>query len=312
MSQVGRVREQAAGRVREQSAYFRGRYACAYRAPAMDRESQVWVDGLRSPGAGGRDFAARLHGQLLNVARHEAGRRNESALLAGCGIDHVAQPAAAAAAKAIAAALDGFRGGSRFTTWASKFVMRELSASIGYFLRDVRAFRPDRGEWDRSADPFGLARHGEWGSLLAGLRRAVDESLSSQQRAAFTAIALNAVPADVLAVGLGTNRNAIYKALFEARRKLRATLAADGYIPRTSSGTMMTGPRWLEDLLAADLGDAGCELTFDQLDRYAEAQLSRHDPQVRFRAVAAHLQSCQACHEDLTGLLVAFAAQLAA
>ena len=33
----------------------------------------------------------------------------------------------------------------RFTTWASKFVMRELSASIGCLLRMPRAFPPDRG-----------------------------------------------------------------------------------------------------------------------------------------------------------------------
>jgi RNA polymerase sigma-70 factor (ECF subfamily) len=34
----------------------------------------------------------------------------------------------------------------------------------------------------------------------------------------------------VLTVELDTNRNAIYKALFDARRKLRAALVADGLI----------------------------------------------------------------------------------
>jgi hypothetical protein len=160
------------------------------------------VDGLRSPAGEGRDFAACLHGWLLGVARHEAGRRNESALLAGFGIDHVAQPAVAAALRAIAENLDG----SQFTTWASKFVMRELSTSIGCFLRDARVFRLDRSGRGRFPDPAGSqpAELGEWESLLAGLCRAVDESLSSQQRAAFTAIALNAALADVLAAELST------------------------------------------------------------------------------------------------------------
>jgi RNA polymerase sigma-70 factor (ECF subfamily) len=33
----------------------------------------------------------------------------------------------------------------------------------------------------------------------------------------------------VLAIRLGTNRNAIYKNLFDARRNLRASMAAAGY-----------------------------------------------------------------------------------
>ena len=45
----------------------------------------------------------------------------------------------------------------------------------------------------------------------------------------FVAIAMNDVPIDVLALELGSNRNAIYKNLFDARRKLRGCLAAAGY-----------------------------------------------------------------------------------
>jgi RNA polymerase sigma-70 factor (ECF subfamily) len=45
----------------------------------------------------------------------------------------------------------------------------------------------------------------------------------------FVAIALNEVPIDVLARQLGTNRNAVYKNLFDARRNLRASMAAAGH-----------------------------------------------------------------------------------
>ena len=58
----------------------------------MDRESQMCLDGLWLPSAQARDCAARLQGWLLGVARHEAGRRSSSVLLAGFGIDQVAQP----------------------------------------------------------------------------------------------------------------------------------------------------------------------------------------------------------------------------
>ena len=43
------------------------------------------------------------------------------------------------------------------------------------------------------------------------------------------AIALNEVPIDVLAIQLDTNRNAIYKNLFDARRNLRASMATAGH-----------------------------------------------------------------------------------
>lgn len=41
---------------------------------------------------------------------------------------------------------------------------------------------------------------------------------------------LNGVPLDAVAARLGLNRNAVYKAVFEARRKIRAFLAAKGYL----------------------------------------------------------------------------------
>ena len=41
---------------------------------------------------------------------------------------------------------------------------------------------------------------------------------------------LNGVPMDALVTELGSTRNAIYKTMFDARRKLRAALAANGYL----------------------------------------------------------------------------------
>ena len=64
---------------------------------------------------------------------------------------------------------------------------------------------------------------------LAALVNAVHEDLTPRQREVFVAIALNDVSIDVLALQLDSNRNAIYKNLFDARRKLRASLAAAGH-----------------------------------------------------------------------------------
>ena len=51
-----------------------------------------------------------------------------------------------------------------------------------------------------------------------------------RQREVFVAIALNDVLPDALAIELGSNRNALYKMMFDARRKLRAALVANGYL----------------------------------------------------------------------------------
>jgi RNA polymerase sigma-70 factor (ECF subfamily) len=64
----------------------------------------------------------------------------------------------------------------------------------------------------------------------------VDSELTPRQREVFVAIVLNGVPLDTLVIHLGSSRNAIYQVLFGARRKLRAALAADGYLGHDTVG----------------------------------------------------------------------------
>jgi RNA polymerase sigma-70 factor (ECF subfamily) len=89
----------------------------------------------------------------------------------------------------------------------------------------------DTEDWDRLPDRFGPdpARETERRELADAVRRAVDEQLTPRQRQVFVALVLNGVPMDALVAQLGSTRNAIYKTMFDARRKLRAALAANGY-----------------------------------------------------------------------------------
>ena len=61
--------------------------------------------------------------------------------------------------------------------------------------------------------------------------RAVEQELTDHQRRIFIALVVDAVPLDALADRLGTSRNAIYKTMYDARGKLRASLVANGYLP---------------------------------------------------------------------------------
>lgn len=71
--------------------------------------------------------------------------------------------------------------------------------------------------------------------LVAAVRRAVEEELTEWQRQVFIAIAVKGVPLDALVAQLGSSRNAVYKTTFGARRKLRAALAANGYLTASAA-----------------------------------------------------------------------------
>src|SRR5689334_15705371 len=201
-------------------------------AAGLDADSAEWLRVLADSSPRREAALARLHQLLLRIARAEVLRRAPRLQLTGPELDDLAHQAAADALIAITGKLGQFRGESRFTTWAYKFVIFEVSAKIGrHFWRhpDVRL---DAEDWARLPARFGFdpAQEAEWRDLLAALRRAVDEELTARQRRVFVAIVLNGVPLDALVIELASNRNAIYKTLFDARRKLRAALAANGYI----------------------------------------------------------------------------------
>ena len=152
--------------------------------------------------------------------------------ITGPELDDLAYQAAADAVMAITRKIGQFRGDSRFTTWAYKCVILEVSAKIGRHFWRNPPVPLDAEDWDKLPDRFGFdpAHQAEWRDLLVALRRAVDTELTPRQRQVFVAIMVNAVPLDTLALQLGSNRNAIYKTMFDARRKLRAALAANGYM----------------------------------------------------------------------------------
>jgi RNA polymerase sigma-70 factor, ECF subfamily len=197
----------------------------------IQMESERWVEQL-TPGHPRRDrTVAMLHEMLLRVAFYElARRRGQLGSIRGPEFDDLAQQAADDALVNILAGLDGFKRLSRFTTWAYKFVIYEVSAKVARHA--WRRLPPSRDELEIERLPDTLApRPGdrlERREELDALCIAIGQ-LSERQREVFVAVALNEVPIDVVALQLGSNRNAIYKNLFDARRNLRARMAAAGH-----------------------------------------------------------------------------------
>ena len=191
-----------------------------------------WVAALRSGGAEQDAAVAQLHGALLRVARSELNRRHGQLNVSGPELDDLAHQAAADAMLAIVAKLDRFRGESKFTTWAYKFVMFEVSSKVGRHYWRTPEIALTAEDWDRLPDRFGFDPAGasERRDFVRAVRQAVDDDLTEHQRRIFVALVVDGVPLDALAERLGTSRNAIYKTMFDTRRKLRASLVADGYL----------------------------------------------------------------------------------
>jgi RNA polymerase sigma-70 factor (ECF subfamily) len=204
----------------------------------LDAESAEWVRALSRGGAERERAATRLHEILLRIAWAEVHRRSGRRGIAGPEADDLAHQAAADALVAIIGKVGQFRGESRFTTWAYKFVIFEVSAKIGRHFWLAAPVSLDAEDWARLPDRFGFdpAQQAQWQDLLAALRCAVEQELTARQRRVFVAIVLNAIPLDTLVVELDSNRNAIYKTLFDARRKLRAILADNGYLDHDTPG----------------------------------------------------------------------------
>jgi RNA polymerase sigma-70 factor (ECF subfamily) len=196
-----------------------------------DEESRQWIERLRVGHPRRDEAVAKLHGLLLRVAVHELSRRrSQLESVVGPEFEDLAQQAADDALMSIMNRLEDFRGLSRFTTWAYKFAVFEVSSKVARHAWHRQAPSADGLTWERLPDRLS-PRPGdrlEQREQLAALSEAIG-ALTERQRQVFVAIALNDIPIDVLALQLGSNRNAIYKNLFDARRSLRQSLARAGH-----------------------------------------------------------------------------------
>lgn len=150
-------------------------------------------------------------------------------------LNQLAQDSAQDALLAVLEHLHEFRGESRFTTWAFKFAVNKALMCARHeswkhisldevlnaqeldetpFVSREAQFDPDRMAW----------RTQVW----AILRQVIETELTPHQREVLIAIAFHDVPLDELADQFHTNRNAIYKTVHDARRKLKARLVAQG------------------------------------------------------------------------------------
>jgi RNA polymerase sigma-70 factor (ECF subfamily) len=133
--------------------------------------------------------------------------------------------------------LETFRGESKFTTWAYRFVINVAATelrlhrwrtvsmeavvaedeeiSLFRFLSDVEA-----------PDPETTAARME---ILEVMQTIIDEELTRRQRTALVNIKIRGVPVEAVAEELGGSANSVYKLIYDARKKLKDGLERRHY-----------------------------------------------------------------------------------
>jgi RNA polymerase sigma-70 factor, ECF subfamily len=197
----------------------------------LDAENRRWVDGL-SDGAVDRERTCReLYVVLLRAAKFEIARLRKTHQIGGADLDDLACQAASDALLLVIRKAAEFRGDSRFTTWATRFVGFEVRAKLRQHASRhcTVGIRPEHDEQlvDANSDP---CVHAEARELAEVIRGVVDGQFSANQRAVFVALLRRDVsPAD-LGRQMGLTANAIYQIAFRARHCLRGQLRTSGFL----------------------------------------------------------------------------------
>ena len=193
-----------------------------------ERTNEQWLTDLRGPNPD--EALADLYDLLVRGLRVSLGSY-------GGGVDANAGDFAQEALIKITGNLDSFRGESRFTTWALKIAMNVALTELkrkrwrDVSLQELFARRKaaNREPADTQLSPEQLALQT---TVLQELRRIVDEELTDRQREAVVAVLLEGMPISEVATRMGTNQNALYKLLHDARRKLKRQMEAAGLSPQ--------------------------------------------------------------------------------
>jgi RNA polymerase sigma-70 factor (ECF subfamily) len=133
--------------------------------------------------------------------------------------------------------LDSYRGESRFTTWAQKIALHFAFTELrrrkwrDVSLQELLA----RGEatgarWDPLKDPLPVPEELMVREItLATMQRLMSEELTDRQHKALVAVLLRGMSPEEAARRMDTNRNALYKLMHDARKKLKKRLIAEGF-----------------------------------------------------------------------------------
>lgn len=197
----------------------------------MPRTNAEWLSDLVNKEKQA-EALADLERYLLRVVALYVERHHEDlTFLDTSTSEHLAEDFAQEAIVQILANLDTFRGESKFTTWAYRFVINiaatelrlahwrtiPLESVIGEGEESLLTFLSDQG----TPDPETVVARNQ---IIAVIREIIDKELSERQRIALISVHFNTVPMAEVARQLETTPNNVYKLVHEARKKIKSGL----------------------------------------------------------------------------------------
>ena len=203
-----------------------------------DRSNEQWIAALKQNGDRAQSDALEDLRQRLkrSIYFYLSQDRSDLRGLAAHELAHLADDLAQDATLRVLDHLENFRGESRFTTWATKIAIRLAISDLrrsrykDFSLDELTAdgdLLPITNRLASTASPT-PEKVAERDDVLEKIELALKEALTERQYQALVAVALKGIPMDVLAERMGTNRNALYKLIHDARRKLKTHLEAQG------------------------------------------------------------------------------------
>lgn len=134
--------------------------------------------------------------------------------------------------------LHSFEGRSKFTTWVHKIAVRIALTELrrkrwrDVSLDELTENAPGQGPLGvLTAHVAGPEVVAEQSDMIAHLQRVISEELTDKQREALIAARIHGMPMEEVARRMGTNRNALYKLLHDARLRLKTRLEEEGLSP---------------------------------------------------------------------------------
>lgn len=191
----------------------------------IERNNEQWLKVFKEPGSG-REMALKDLRALLVRGLGFALAKNK---VDKSQIEDFVQEALIK----ILNSYDTFRGESKFTTWAQTIAVRVAFTEMRRLrwrdlsldqMVETTEFNPEQIV-DRSAGPEKQALQE---SILRTMHKVIDEELTEKQRQALVPDLVRGVNQEEIARRLGTNRNALYKLVYDARQKLKKGMLSHG------------------------------------------------------------------------------------
>jgi RNA polymerase sigma-70 factor (ECF subfamily) len=197
-----------------------------------ERDNQRWIHDLSTPGATREAALEDLHATLLRVLPRALTRWLSPDNPA---LETLVEDVTQETLLRVMDKLDTFEGRSQFTTWVYKIAVRiALTELRRERWKDVSLDEMTEntgGEQEPgfvSSANLGPESASEQRDSLQHLQRILSEELTDKQRQALMAVGVQGIPLEEVARRMGTNRNALYKLMHDARLRLKSRLEQEG------------------------------------------------------------------------------------